>query len=126
MLTGIINWIKSLIFGQPAAPAGTTATTSPAIAAAGVAGTLIAANNKQKAAEALVYAEVALKAAKAGKLDNEQLQSILTSIKGKVDHPEYIALISAIQFPPVQLGTVNENLIDILEAFITGVRAGVK
>lgn len=112
MFQSIINFFKSL-FGNTAPKA------------AKIAGVFIAANNKAQAKEILPYANIALAGAKAGTLSSDQLATLMTTIKGKVNDPKFAVLLAAIELPTLQIGTVNEDAVKILDAFIEGASAGV-
>lgn len=113
MIQNIMKWFMSFFY--TAAPQ-----------AARIAGVYVARNNKDKVAEILPLAETALDAAKSGRLDQKQMKSVIEQINKKVGDPEFQILLSAIEIPALEVGTVNSRAILILEAFIDGCKAGVK
>ncbi|MEN6639189.1 MAG: hypothetical protein ABFC95_08340 [Smithella sp.] len=91
---------------------------------AGVAAALIAANNREKAAEALVYLRAALVLAKAGKITDELFASAMAKINLSFqDKAIAAALMAFVTIPEIKLGEVNQDVIDILETLIAGIGA---
>ena len=113
MFQNIMKWFVSLFY--TAAPQ-----------AARIAGIYIARNNKDKVAEILPLAETALTAAKAGQIDQAQMKAVIDEINAKIGDPQLLILLSAIEIPALEIGTVNSRAILILEAFIEGCKVGIK
>ena len=89
------------------------------------AGLLIALNNKEKVAAVIPMAQGILDAAKAGKVDNAKLGEGLSLVALAVKDPKVTLALSMLDFPDVPMGTINPDVIAILQAFIDGCKAGV-
>jgi len=89
-----------------------------------IAATLIVSNNKTKALEILVFLKAALVMAKGGKLTNELFLNTMNKIATTYQNKEILAAMSAfISIPDIKVGTVNQDVIDILETLISVIEA---
>lgn len=89
------------------------------------AAALIAANNKEKAAQAAGFLKAALVMAKAGKLTDDLFASALAKVSSlyQGNNAIRLALMAFINTPEIKLGEVNPKVVEILERLLAGVGA---